>query len=358
MKPFRGRAGNQVGRRPRPPAPRAQGAPAKQTLAAHPRLAAHSAAQLPQRPWERTVAWQQPRAQQRGVILAPLRVYAPVQEAASTADRRDSNGSASSSNGSAGSGRSSRTDSTLTPSEGSGLPVLSLSTPQSGRELVPTVSSADILQPVREDMEVLASNLRTIVGKRHPLLMAAAQQIFGAGGKKLRPAIVLLMARATAKLAGMRCAGRSRSRCSPRCVGGPALTRALPCSDIHPKHRRLAEITEMIHTASLVHDDVVDNASVRRGGLGLPGAACRGRLLGCTYRRGAEQTSARAGKTTVNSLYGTRVAVLAGDYLFAQSSWHLAQLDNLEVGSPLRARCPSWLRRPGASLTPPTACCR
>ena len=38
-----------------------------------------------------------------------------------------------------------------------------------------------------------------------------------------------------------------------------------------------------------------------------------------------------AGKTTVNSLYGTRVAVLAGDYLFAQSSWHLAQLDNLEV---------------------------
>ena len=35
----------------------------------------------------------------------------------------------------------------------------------------------------------------------------------------------------------------------------------------------------------------------------------------------------------MNSLYGTRVAVLAGDYLFAQSSWHLAQLDNLEVGS-------------------------
>ena len=38
-----------------------------------------------------------------------------------------------------------------------------------------------------------------------------------------------------------------------------------------------------------------------------------------------------AGKTTVNSLYGTRVAVLAGDFLFAQSSWYLANLDNLEV---------------------------
>ena len=39
-----------------------------------------------------------------------------------------------------------------------------------------------------------------------------------------------------------------------------------------------------------------------------------------------------AGKETVNSLYGTRVAVLAGDFLFAQSSWFLANLDNMEVG--------------------------
>lgn len=38
-----------------------------------------------------------------------------------------------------------------------------------------------------------------------------------------------------------------------------------------------------------------------------------------------------AGKSTVNSLYGTRIAVLVGDFLFAQSSWFLANLDNLEV---------------------------
>jgi hypothetical protein len=52
-----------------------------------------------------------------------------------------------------------------------------------------------------------------------------------------------------------------------------------------------------------------------------------------------------AGKDTVNTLYGTRVAVLVGDFLFAQSSWYLANLDNLEViklisqvgiGEPLR----------------------
>jgi all-trans-nonaprenyl-diphosphate synthase len=38
-----------------------------------------------------------------------------------------------------------------------------------------------------------------------------------------------------------------------------------------------------------------------------------------------------AGKATINSTYGTRVAVLAGDYLFAQSSWALANLENIEV---------------------------
>lgn len=37
------------------------------------------------------------------------------------------------------------------------------------------------------------------------------------------------------------------------------------------------------------------------------------------------------GKETVHQLYGTRVAVLAGDFMFAQSSWYLANLENLEV---------------------------
>jgi all-trans-nonaprenyl-diphosphate synthase len=72
-------------------------------------------------------------------------------------------------------------------------------------------------------------------------------------------------------------------------------------SDITDRQRRLAEITEMIHTASLVHDDVLDDCDTRRG------------------------------KETIHTLYGTRVAILAGDFLFAQSSWFLANLDNLEV---------------------------
>jgi all-trans-nonaprenyl-diphosphate synthase len=133
-------------------------------------------------------------------------------------------------------------------------------------------SVTSLFAPVETDLDLLTQNLKGLVGARHPILSAAAEHLFGAGGKRIRPAIVLLLAKAT-----------------------------LPGQDIPPRHRRLAEITEMIHTASLVHDDVVDEASVRRG---VP---------------------------TVHSSFGNRVAVLAGDFLFAQASWYLANLDNLRV---------------------------
>ena len=137
------------------------------------------------------------------------------------------------------------------------------------------VALKDIRRPVDADMEICRQNLVDVVGRRHPLLRAAADQIFSAGGKRIRPLIVLLVARATFPVSGL--------------------------PDITDRHRRLAEITEMIHTASLVHDDVLDECDIRRG------------------------------KKTVNNMYGSRIAVLVGDFLFAQSSWFLANLENLEV---------------------------
>jgi len=62
----------------------------------------------------------------------------------------------------------------------------------------------EIVAPVAGDMEQMNRNLRTVVGSRHPMLVAAADQIFGAGGKKLRPMVVFLVARATAELGGLR----------------------------------------------------------------------------------------------------------------------------------------------------------
>ena len=194
---------------------------------------------------------------------------------------------------------------------------------------IPPVSIAAIVAPVAADMQQMNANLRSIAGDRDPALQAAADQIFAAGGKKLRPMIVFLIARATAALAGLRCGGvpshaglawpvmSQGSRFSQSRLNHPTLSlnlhsvlvpccaqlssplavytcaarraavfrlptqpaslstytrqcvlRALlttPCSDLTAEQRRLAEITEMIHTASLVHDDVLDECSVRRG---------------------------------------------------------------------------------------------
>ncbi len=134
------------------------------------------------------------------------------------------------------------------------------------------ISTTSLFAPVEQDLCLLTENLKRLIGARHPILGAAAEHLFEAGGKRIRPAIVLLISRAI-----------------------------LLEQEITQRHRRLAEITEMIHTASLVHDDVVDEAQLRRN---VP---------------------------TVNSLFDNRISVLAGDFLFAQSSWYLANLDNLEV---------------------------
>jgi len=133
-------------------------------------------------------------------------------------------------------------------------------------------SVTSLFAPVEADLSLLTENLKKLVGARHPILYAAAEHLFGVQGKRIRPAIVLLLSRAT-----------------------------MPGQDITPRHRRLAEISEMIHTAGLVHDDVIDESEVRRG---VP---------------------------TVHTRFGSKIAVLAGDFLFAQVSWYLANLDSLEV---------------------------
>lgn len=128
------------------------------------------------------------------------------------------------------------------------------------------------LANIQNELKALEENLKKMVGAKNPMLYAAAEYLFNAGGKRIRPAIVLLVAKSTMKNA-----------------------------EIKAEHKRLAEITEIIHTASLVHDDVLDD---------------------CTIRRGLD---------TVHNVFNTKVAVLAGDFLFAQSSWYLANLNNLDV---------------------------
>jgi geranyl diphosphate synthase len=72
-------------------------------------------------------------------------------------------------------------------------------------------------------------------------------------------------------------------------------------NDLRSRQQRIAEITEMIHVASLLHDDVLDHSDTRRG-------------IG-----------------SLNYVMGNKLAVLAGDFLLARASVALASLRNTEV---------------------------
>jgi len=142
---------------------------------------------------------------------------------------------------------------------------------------------------VADDVERLAENVKGILGSKHQVLETVATYFFEQdSGKKLRPVIVLLTSAAV------------NSHCRAAGLTSEALANEPDCR-IHAKQCRLAEITEMIHTASLLHDDVLDMADTRRGA------------------------------KSVNYLFGNKLAVLAGDFLLARASVCLARLRNVEV---------------------------
>ncbi|KAM8802140.1 all trans-polyprenyl-diphosphate synthase PDSS1 isoform 3-T3 [Rhynchonycteris naso] len=107
-------------------------------------------------------------------------------------------------------------------------------------------------------------------------LKEMSEYYFDGKGKAFRPIIVVLMARACN-------IHYNNSR------------------DVHASQRAIALIAEMIHTASLVHDDVIDDASSRRG------------------------------KHTVNKIWGEKKAVLAGDLILSAASIALARIGNTTV---------------------------
>ncbi|PXF41072.1 Solanesyl-diphosphate synthase 1, mitochondrial [Gracilariopsis chorda] len=137
-------------------------------------------------------------------------------------------------------------------------------------------SSVDPFRLVSSDLEVMANSIRSTVSiLQHPVLDAAAAHLLSLHGKRIRPIIVLLIAHSAAPL-----------------VAAPGAIAA---------QRNLAEITELIHAASLLHDDVIDVASTRRG------------------------------ERSVNAVFGNQLAVLAGDFLLARASVALARLRDCDV---------------------------
>lgn len=181
-------------------------------------------------------------------------------------------------------------------------------------------ASIDPLRIVAKEMKFLTGNIRQLVGSGHPVLDRVAKYYTQSEGKHVRPLIVLLMSRATALTP------RSPRYTIPNAFDidkpispsdiladvNPSLPSTNPLtrtpvsytsteSDVLPTQRRLAEITELIHTASLLHDDVIDYSDSRRG------------------------------SPSANLVFGNKLAVLAGDFLLGRASVALARLRDAEV---------------------------
>ncbi|KAF8069450.1 SPS1 [Scenedesmus sp. PABB004] len=152
--------------------------------------------------------------------------------------------------------------------------------------------AADPFALVAGEVGIVSERLCESIVSNVPALEAAAEYYFrpGVRGKRLRPTLLLLMASA---------------------LGGGPPGDALLQPDLRPPHerpreprrrqQRIAEIAELIHVASLLHDDVLDDAATRRG------------------------------VSSLNAASGNKLAILAGDFLLARASVTLASLCNVEI---------------------------
>ncbi|MBN8223806.1 MAG: polyprenyl synthetase family protein [Xanthomonadales bacterium] len=120
------------------------------------------------------------------------------------------------------------------------------------------------------DMAAVDALIRTRLASDVVLINQVAEHIVSAGGKRLRPMLVVLAGQATAGAAGA-------------------------------DHHQLAAIVEFIHTSTLLHDDVVDESDLRRG------------------------------RSTANAIWGNAASVLVGDFLYSRSFQLMVELDRMEV---------------------------
>ncbi len=141
--------------------------------------------------------------------------------------------------------------------------------------------------PVREELEQTEEVLRRELRSDYPFVDRLAKHGFRLGGKRLRPALVLLSAKVSGKL--------------------------------RPEHLHLAAAVEMIHTATLIHDDVLDEATLRRH------------------------------LDTVNARWDNEASVLLGDYLFTRAIRMVSTLEDTfacrAIGEAAQTMCEGELRQ-------------
>lgn len=128
---------------------------------------------------------------------------------------------------------------------------------------------SELLAPVAADMQAVDGVIRARLSSDVVLIRTIGDYIIGAGGKRMRPAMLLLVAR------------------------------ALGYQGSH--HHLMAAVVEFIHTATLLHDDVVDESSLRRG------------------------------RSTANAVFGNAASVLVGDYLYSRAFEMMVDVDSMRI---------------------------
>lgn len=128
---------------------------------------------------------------------------------------------------------------------------------------------ARIYSFLKRDLDIIEESLNEVFQAEHPILHAASTELLKAGGKRIRPVFVILSGQ---------------------------LGRYQP-----DRVKTVAVSLELIHMATLVHDDVIDDASLRRG------------------------------QPTIRELYGNRVAMYTGDYILARALEEITQIEDAPV---------------------------
>ena len=119
------------------------------------------------------------------------------------------------------------------------------------------------------DMRAVDAVIRARLDSEVALVNQVAEYIISAGGKRMRPALLLLAARA--------------------------------CGYAGTHHHELAAVVEFIHTATLLHDDVIDESALRRG------------------------------RDTANAVFGNAASVLVGDFLYSRSFQMMVDVGDMRI---------------------------
>lgn len=133
------------------------------------------------------------------------------------------------------------------------------------------MTPAQLFPALAADLEATDRVIRESLSSEVALVGTISDYIVGSGGKRLRPVLLL------------------------------AVARALGCEGIPGHHHRLAAVVEFIHTATLLHDDVVDDSSLRRG------------------------------RKTANSAFGNAAAVLVGDFIYSRAFQMMVDVNTMRV---------------------------